>query len=74
MNPARGLTATNWLARVSVDDRATALTENADEPRAAAHRSGTYAAISEEIITASPDERRLTPRSSAAKLRWAVRA
>lgn len=165
MNPTRGLTAAEWLARVSADHLAAALVENADEPRAAAlaealagrtfphtlalagavraavgelsaeaadltvrrvfqavriavndefgaldawlrslpdclkpggrvavltfhsgedrrvkqafraaHRSGIYAAISEEVVTASPDERRLNPRSSAAKLRWAVRA
>ena len=40
----------------------------------AGHRSGIYAAISEEVITAGADERRLNPRSSSAKLRWAVRA
>lgn len=165
MNPTRGLSAAEWLARASVDKLATALAENADEPRAAAlaaalagrrfsntlaladavraalgesageiadltvrrvfqavriavndefgaleawlrslpdclkpggrvavltfhsgedrrvkqafragHRSGIYAAISEDVITAGPDERRLNPRSSSAKLRWAVRA
>ena len=165
MNPTRGLSAAEWLARASVDKLATALADNADEPRAAAlaaalagrrfsntlaladavraalgesageiadltvrrvfqavriavndefgaleawlrslpdclkpggrvavltfhsgedrrvkqafragHRSGIYAAISEDVITAGPDERRLNPRSSSAKLRWAVRA
>ena len=164
MNPTRGLSAAEWLARASVDKLATALADNADEPRAAAlaaalagrrfsntlaladavraalgesageiadltvrrvfqavriavndefgaleawlrslpdclkpggrvavltfhsgedrrvkqafragHRSGIYAAISEDVITAGPDERRLNPRSSSAKLRWAAR-
>ncbi|MBN8458028.1 MAG: 16S rRNA (cytosine(1402)-N(4))-methyltransferase RsmH [Verrucomicrobia bacterium] len=165
MNPTRGLSAAEWLARASVDKLAAALAENADEPRAvtlaaalagrrfsntlaladavraalgesagemadltvrrvfqavriavndefgaldawlrslpdclkpggrvavltfhsgedrrvkqafrAGHRSGIYAAISEEVITAGAEERRLNPRSSSAKLRWAVRA
>ncbi len=165
MNPTRGLTAAEWLARVSAAKLATALVENADEPRAealaealagrrfattlalagavraavgdlpvetadltvrrvfqavriavndefgaldawlrglpdclksggrvvvltfhsgedrrvkqafrAGHRSGSYAAICETVITAGPDERRLNPRSTAAKLRWALRA
>jgi 16S rRNA (cytosine1402-N4)-methyltransferase len=30
--------------------------------------------VSEEIIRAGPAERRANPRSSSAKLRWAVRA
>jgi 16S rRNA (cytosine1402-N4)-methyltransferase len=37
-------------------------------------RAGTYSAISEEVIRAGPEERRANPRSSSAKLRWAVRA
>lgn len=165
MNPTRGLTAADWLARVSADKLATALVENADEPRAeelaealagrrfattlalagavraavgdlpvetadltvrrvfqavriavndefgaldawlrglpdclkpggrvavltfhsgedrrvkqalrAGLRNGTYAAINEDVITSSPEERRLNPRSTAAKLRWALRA
>ena len=36
-------------------------------------REGLFSAISEGVITAGPDERRLNPRSSAAKLRWAVK-
>ena len=36
--------------------------------------SGHYAAIAEEIIRPSAEERRDNPRSSSAKLRWAVRA
>lgn len=37
-------------------------------------RDGLYAAVSEEVTVASPDERRANPRSAPAKLRWAVRA
>lgn len=36
--------------------------------------SGHYAAIAEEIIRPSAEERRDNPRSSSAKLRWAIRA
>lgn len=35
---------------------------------------GTYAAISDDVIRASPEERFANPRSSSAKLRFAVRA
>jgi 16S rRNA (cytosine1402-N4)-methyltransferase len=35
---------------------------------------GVYSAISDGVITASPEERRMNPRSSPAKLRWAQRA
>lgn len=34
MNPQRGQSAADWLRKVSVDNLATVLTENADEPRA----------------------------------------
>ena len=37
-------------------------------------RAGIYAATNDEIIRAGPEERRANPRSSSAKLRWAVRA
>jgi 16S rRNA (cytosine1402-N4)-methyltransferase len=37
-------------------------------------RSGIYSATNEEVIRAGPEERRDNPRSSSAKLRWAVRA
>ncbi len=37
-------------------------------------RDGSYAAVSEEITAASPEERRANPRSVPAKLRWAIRA
>ena len=35
-------------------------------------RSGAYARLSEGVITAGPEERRLNPRSAPAKLRWAI--
>ena len=37
-------------------------------------REGLYSAISEKVIRAGPEELRANPRSSSAKLRWAVRA
>ncbi|MFT3991255.1 MAG: 16S rRNA (cytosine(1402)-N(4))-methyltransferase RsmH [Luteolibacter sp.] len=37
-------------------------------------RAGIYEAMSDGVITAGPEERRLNPRSTSAKLRWAVRA
>jgi 16S rRNA (cytosine1402-N4)-methyltransferase len=37
-------------------------------------RDGTYAAVSDEVIRASPEEQRANPRSAPAKLRWARRA
>ncbi len=36
--------------------------------------SGLYARVADEVVRAAPEERRANPRSSAAKLRWAVRA
>jgi 16S rRNA (cytosine1402-N4)-methyltransferase len=36
-------------------------------------RDGTYAKVAPEPIRASPEERRSNPRSTSAKLRWAVR-
>jgi 16S rRNA (cytosine1402-N4)-methyltransferase len=37
-------------------------------------RTGIYSTVSEEIVRAGTEERRANPRSSSAKLRWAVRA
>jgi 16S rRNA (cytosine1402-N4)-methyltransferase len=37
-------------------------------------RDGIYATISDNVITAAPEERRANPRSIPAKLRWAIRA
>jgi 16S rRNA (cytosine1402-N4)-methyltransferase len=36
--------------------------------------AGLYARVADEVVRATPEERRRNPRSSAAKLRWAVRA
>jgi 16S rRNA (cytosine1402-N4)-methyltransferase len=36
--------------------------------------AGLYARVADEVVRATPDERGLNPRSSSAKLRWAVRA
>ena len=40
----------------------------------AAVRAGVFAEMSDGVITASPEERHLNPRSASAKLRWAVKA
>lgn len=37
-------------------------------------RDGIFSEMSEEIITASPEERRTNPRSTSAKLRWVTRS
>jgi 16S rRNA (cytosine1402-N4)-methyltransferase len=37
-------------------------------------RSGAFSRVAEEVIRPGGDERRANPRSSAAKLRWAIRA
>lgn len=165
MNPARGVSAADWLHKVSAEKLTAALIENADEPRAesialalAGHwfantqalaqairesvrisdesdldltvrrvfqavriavneefialdaflrvlpeclkpggraailtfhsgedrrvkqamktglRDGLYSEMSDGVITASPEERRMNPRSSSAKLRWITRA
>jgi 16S rRNA (cytosine1402-N4)-methyltransferase len=34
---------------------------------------GIYSAIADEVIRAGPEEQRANPRSTSAKLRWAVR-
>jgi 16S rRNA (cytosine1402-N4)-methyltransferase len=41
---------------------------------AAGHADGIYGEVSREVVRASSEERRANPRSTAAKLRWAVRA
>lgn len=164
MNPSRGLSAAQWLAKVSPEKLATILAENSDEPHAkplgsilagrrfatttdltnaiqnalstspqekrelsirrvfqairievneeftaldtflralphclhpggrvailtfhsgedrrvkksfqAAHREGLYQEISRRVLRASPSERHANPRSTSAKLRWAIR-
>lgn len=40
----------------------------------AGHKAGVFSEISDGVITAGPEERRLNPRSTPAKLRWAVKA
>jgi 16S rRNA (cytosine1402-N4)-methyltransferase len=37
-------------------------------------REGVYEAVADEVLRATPEERRDNPRSSPAKLRWARRA
>ncbi len=37
-------------------------------------RSGIYSATNKDVIRSGPEERRANPRSSSAKLRWAIRA
>jgi 16S rRNA (cytosine1402-N4)-methyltransferase len=60
--------------------RVAILTFHSGEDRRVKHafreglRHGIYAATNDEIIRAGPEERRSNPRSSSAKLRWAVRA
>jgi 16S rRNA (cytosine1402-N4)-methyltransferase len=60
--------------------RVAVLTFHSGEDRRVKHafkegiRSGVFDRIAEEVVRAGADERRANPRSSAAKLRWAVRA
>ncbi len=60
--------------------RAAILTFHSGEDRRVKHafreglRSGIYSATNEDVVRAGPEERRDNPRSSPAKLRWAVRA
>lgn len=60
--------------------RVAILTFHSGEDRRVKHafkaglRDGLYSAASEEVIRAGPEELRANPRSSSAKLRWAIRA
>jgi 16S rRNA (cytosine1402-N4)-methyltransferase len=60
--------------------RAAILTFHSGEDRRVKHamkaglRDGIYSEMSDGTITAGPDERRMNPRSSSAKLRWVTRA
>jgi len=60
--------------------RVAMLTFHSGEDRRVKHafregvRRGIYSATNDEVIRAGPEERRANPRSSSAKLRWAVRA
>ncbi len=59
--------------------RVAILTFHSGEDRRVKHafregvRTGIYSAANEEIVRAGPEERRANPRSTSAKLRWAVR-
>lgn len=62
MNPHRGLTAAEWLRKISPETLARALTENADEPRAealarelAGRPFATTRALAAAIATATPE-------------------
>jgi 16S rRNA (cytosine1402-N4)-methyltransferase len=60
--------------------RVAILTFHSGEERRVKHafregvRAGIYSSTNDEIVRAGPEERRANPRSSSAKLRWAVRA
>ncbi len=60
--------------------RVAILTFHSGEDRRVKHafreglRAGTYSAANDEIVRPGPEERRANPRSTSAKLRWAVRA
>ena len=60
--------------------RVAILTFHSGEDRRVKHafkagpRDGLYSAVSEDVIRAGAEELRANPRSSSAKLRWAVRA
>ena len=83
MNPSRGLSAADWLAKVSPEKLETALHEHADEPRAesiALALAGTWfantlalaQAIRESIRVSDADERELTVRRVFQAVRIAV--
>jgi 16S rRNA (cytosine1402-N4)-methyltransferase len=83
MNPTRGLSAADWLAKISAEKLEFALVENADEPRAETlsqalagkHFSNTVAlaqAVRESIRVSDEDERELTVRRVFQALRIAV--
>lgn len=83
MNPSRGLSAGEWLAKVSAEKLECILIENADEPRAESvalaiagkHFSTTLAlaqAIRESIRVSDEDERERTVRRVFQALRIAV--
>ena len=86
MNPERGVSAAEWLAKAREAKLAEVLLENADETFhsgedrrvkkafQAGERDGLYAEVSDGVITAGPEERHRNPRSIPAKLRWAVLA
>lgn len=83
MNPSRGLSAADWLAKVSAEKLETALHEHSDEPRAesiALALAGTWfastlalaQAVRESIRVSDDDERELTVRRVFQAVRIAV--
>ena len=60
--------------------RVAILTFHSGEDRRVKHafregvRAGIFSATNEEVVRAGPEERRANPRSTSAKLRWAIRA
>lgn len=83
MNPSRGLSAADWLAKVSAEKLEIALIENADEPRAASisqalagtwfsHTTSLAQAIRESVRISDDDERELTVRRVFQAVRIAV--
>ena len=65
---------------LKADGRVAILTFHSGEDRRVKHafregvRAGIYSTTNDEIIRAGSEERRANPRSSSAKLRWALRA
>lgn len=74
----RFLDALPWCAKSGA--RIAILSFHSGEDRRVEHafekslRSGTYSNISSEPIRPTPDEQRSNPRSTSAKLRWAIRS
>ncbi|MGL4398433.1 MAG: 16S rRNA (cytosine(1402)-N(4))-methyltransferase RsmH [Luteolibacter sp.] len=83
MNPGRGLSAEDWLVKVSVEKLEAALHENADEPRAGSialalagnrfpNTAAFASAIREAVRISDEDERELTVRRVFQAIRIAV--
>lgn len=70
----------NLPACLKPGGRVAILTFHSGEDRRVKHafrdgvRDGIYASANDEVVRASPAEQRANPRSSSAKLRWAIRA